>query len=211
MSDTPTNSASELHLGTALRAAADLAQPVIDGIPDGMLKGPTPCTEYDVQTLVNHLFHVLVQFRKLATKGVSGEFGTPPDYVAQGPDWRQRFAAAADELIAAWSAPGADEGTHEAWNMPMRTVGAMALLDIGVHGWDLARATGQTYEPGETVSEALRAAAALTASMLPRGREMGMFAQPVTLPEGYVPSEFERVLVNGGRDPRWTPEGATVS
>ncbi|WP_348772298.1 hypothetical protein [Streptomyces sp. SS52] len=59
-------------------------------------------------------------------------------------DWRAAFAREADALVAAWAAPGAEEGTTGQMEMPARTVAHMALLDLTVHAWDLAVATVQS-------------------------------------------------------------------
>ncbi|MFJ5217335.1 maleylpyruvate isomerase N-terminal domain-containing protein [Streptomyces sp. NPDC088354] len=49
-----------------LGAARDRALPVVTGVPDDQLAAPTPCAEYDVRDLLNHLFHVVVGFRAIA-------------------------------------------------------------------------------------------------------------------------------------------------
>lgn len=197
-------------MGELLRLAADEALPVIRAIRDDQLQGPTPCSEYDVRTLVNHLFHVLVQFRKLAAKQ-NDEFGTPPDYVGQGDDWRERFAKAADDLVAAWSEPGAEEGTTGSMNLPARVVGSMALTDLTVHAWDLARATGQEYQPAGRALGVLRHLQGLFVDMVPTGRKMGAFGEPFPLPEGEAAAgltAFDRLLAEIGRNPGWTPAEA---
>ncbi|MEV0324750.1 TIGR03086 family metal-binding protein [Streptomyces sp. NPDC050658] len=192
------------RISDLLAVAVERAVPVVRGIPDEALAAPTPCAEYDVKALVNHLLQVIVQFQELAAKRDS-DFGQTPDYVGEGPAWRERFVDEAGKLVAAWSAPGADEGTTGAMDMPARTVGSMALLDLTVHAWDLARATGQRYEPfpdGSGVLETLREA---VAGLAPTARRMGVFEEPVAASEGA--SELELLLSETGRDPRWTPSG----
>ncbi|MFI0241471.1 TIGR03086 family metal-binding protein [Streptomyces sp. NPDC016845] len=183
-------------IGDLLDIAAERALPVVAGIPDTALTAPTPCADYDVKALVNHVFQVVVEFRKLAAKQDS-DFAVTRDRVGEGDDWRARFASAAQELVAAWSAPGAEDGTSGAMNMPARLVGAMALLDLTVHAWDLARATGQPYEAPPQVVGALAEA---VAELAPTARAMGVFGEPV--PAGADASPFDRLLAATGRHPQ---------
>ncbi|MFF6786525.1 TIGR03086 family metal-binding protein [Streptomyces sp. NPDC012510] len=194
-----TNEAKTYGIGELLAMARTRAVPVVRGIPDGALAGPTPCAEYDVKALVNHLFQVIVQFQRLAAKETA-DFGETPDRVAESPEWRERLADEADRLVAAWSAPGAEEGRTGGMNMPARLVGSMALLDLTVHVWDLARATGQD-DPGADEAVVTELAGAVD-ELAPTARKMGVFGEPVPEPEGA--SAYERLLARTGRDPRWT-------
>lgn len=182
-------------IGELLALARERAVPVVRGIGDEALAAPTPCAEFDVRALVGHLFQVVVQFQRLAAKEAS-DFGGTPDVVAEGPDWRERLVAETDRLVTAWSEPGAEEGRTGGMDMPARLVGAMALLDLTVHGWDLARATGQG-DPGadEAVVAELTAA---VAELAPTARKMGVFGEPVAERAGA--SAFERLLARTGRD-----------
>ncbi|MEU3219064.1 TIGR03086 family metal-binding protein [Streptomyces sp. NPDC006971] len=183
-----------------LEAAADRAVPVVDGIDDTALGDPTPCAEYDVRALINHLFQVVVNFRVLAAKGDT-DFGEVPEAVTG--DWRARFREETAKLATAWAAPGAEEGTTGRMRLPARTVGNMVLGDLTVHAWDLARATGQEFVPDASVLGEIGPA---LAAMAPMAREAKVFGEPHPVPEGVGP--FERVLALTGRDPGWTPPGA---
>ncbi|MFD8230969.1 TIGR03086 family metal-binding protein [Streptomyces sp. NPDC059696] len=185
-------------IGELLALARERAVPVVRGIPDAALDAPTPCAEYDVRALAGHLFQVIVQFQRLAAKEAS-DFSGAADVVAGGPDWRERLVREADRLVAAWSAPGAEEGTTGAMDMPARLVGAMALLDLTVHVWDLARATGQD-DPGADEAVVAELAGAVD-RLAPTARTMGVFGEPV--PEGEGASAFERLLARTGRTPSW--------
>lgn len=191
-------------LGDLLATAAERALPVIRALPDEQLANPTPCAEYDVKSLVNHLLHVAVQFQNLAAKKDS-DFTVTPDYIAADPTWRDRFATETNRLAAAWSAPGAEEGTTGAMNMPARTVGSLALLDLTVHAWDLARATDQEYRLNAATDPVLDQVAATVGEMAPTARAMGMFATPVQVPD--TASRFDRLLAETGRDPHWARAG----
>ncbi|MEU5002544.1 TIGR03086 family metal-binding protein [Streptomyces sp. NPDC021622] len=202
---TDTSDTPAYKIGDLLSAAAAQAVPVVRAIPDDRLAAPTPCADYDVKALVNHLLQVIVQFQELAAKRNS-DFSESPDYVAEGADWRDRFADEARKLVAAWSAPGADEGTTGAMDMPARTVGCMALLDLTVHAWDLARATGQEYRPAPEGSGVLETLQEAVAGFGPTARKMGVFGEPVAAPADAT--ALERLLADTGRDPRWTPATA---
>lgn len=193
-----TNPVRTYGIGELLGMARERAVPVVRGIADVALSAPTPCAEYDVKALVNHVFQVIVQFQRLAAKEAS-DFGETPDRVAGSPEWRERLVDEADRLVAAWSAPGAEEGTTGGMDMPARLVGSMALLDLTVHAWDLARATGQEY-PGADEAVVAELAGAVD-ELAPTARKMGVFGEPVPVAEG-TPA-FERLLARTGRDPHW--------
>ncbi|MFB7518186.1 TIGR03086 family metal-binding protein [Streptomyces sp. NPDC056144] len=182
------------RIADLLHTAAAQAAPLVGGIDDASLDAPTPCSEYDVRALLNHLFAVVVNFQALAAKQPA-DFSEIPDRVAEA-DWRDRFAAEAGKLVAAWAEPGADEGTSGAMGLPARTVGSMVLLDLTVHAWDLARATGQAFEPDPAVVDGL---VGEVEKMAPMAREMSVFGDAVELPGSA--SVFERLLATTGRDP----------
>jgi uncharacterized protein (TIGR03086 family) len=180
-----------------LDAAAREAVPVVRGMGEDQLGKRTPCAEYTVRDLLNHLFHVVIGFQALAAKK-DADFTTTPDYFSG--DWRGRFADETVRLVEAWAAPGADEGVSGSMNFPARTVGNMVLLDLTVHAWDLARATGQDFTAD---AASVRALSALIEEMGPTPREMKVFGEPFPVPEGA--SAFDTLLAATGRDPQWSP------
>lgn len=182
-----------MKISELLEVARARTVPLVRGVRDGQLDTPTPCADYDVRGLLNHLFHVVVQFQALAAKKDS-DFTTTPDYLTG--DWRGRFDDEVASLVAAWAAPGADEGVTGAMAMPAGTVGAMVLLDLTVHGWDLARATGQEFVADERVVRALEQP---VKELAPTARQMNMFAEPVAVPDNADP--FAALLATTGRDP----------
>ncbi|MEV8367640.1 TIGR03086 family metal-binding protein [Streptomyces niveus] len=184
-------------ISTLLETAAADALPVLRGVRDDQLALPTPCAEYDVRGLLDHLFQVITNFQVLAAKGES-DFGAAAERL--GDDRSERFAAEIAGLIGAWAAPGAEDGLTGAMNMPARTVGSMALGDLAVHSWDLARATGQPYEPAAAVVAAL--GEEFTA-LAPTARTMNVFGAP--FPVGQDATPFESLLAETGRDPAWRP------
>ncbi|MEU5546651.1 TIGR03086 family metal-binding protein [Streptomyces sioyaensis] len=186
-------------ISALLAAAAEAALPVLRAVREDQLARPTPCAEYDVRALLNHLFHVVVAFQTLAAKK-DADFSRTPDRLGEyGTQWPDRFAAETARLVEAWAAPGAEDGLTGGMNLPARTVGAMVLLDLTVHAWDVARATGQPYVPGEGCVAELRA---LVAQMGPTARTMNVFAEPLPVPPGA--GDLDVLLAETGRDPQWT-------
>lgn len=72
-------------------------------------------------------------------------------------------------------------------------------MELTVHGWDLAKATGQKLELDP---ETAALAAMITTQAGDTGREFGFFGPAKQAPEGA--SEFDKALAASGRNPNWT-------
>ncbi|WP_280264840.1 TIGR03086 family metal-binding protein [Nocardia wallacei] len=183
-----------------LEAAATGLEAVVAGIADDRLAAPTP-SDVTVRELLVHVIDLTEAFRQAATKesvgrSVAPETGphrTLPD------DWRTRIPAQLKTLVAAWREPGAREGNTEAGGveMPAAAMAVVALDELVIHGWDLARATGQAYVPAEkdltVLMEWLR-------DTPPEGTP-GLFGPTVAV--GDDSPLWDRVLGLTGRDPSW--------
>ncbi|NRQ51699.1 TIGR03086 family metal-binding protein [Aeromicrobium stalagmiti] len=185
------------------RAAAAMAD-LLAGVRDDQLGGPTPCPALTVGDLVAHVHGLTQAFAAAAAKDLGPLTSTPPsDGVALLPDdWRETAPGHLDGLATAWRDPVAWTGMTAAGgvDLPGEVAGLVAADEIVVHGWDLAQATGQDFDPGE---EALAAAHAF----LVESRK-GPVPAELFGPEVSVPSDaplFDRVVGLAGRDPGWTP------
>jgi len=126
---------------------------LLDGVGDDQWALPTPCPEYDVEALTNHILG-WVQVFAAGSSGTTYD-GDPSAYEhgdAPGDDFR----AAATTLLAGWRGHGTDREISVAGGMsPGPMVLNMTLMEYLTHGWDLATATGQpvpfTEEEGELV------------------------------------------------------------
>ena len=85
--------------------------------------------------------------------------------------------------------------------MPKQGVGDMAYVEVMLHGWDLARATGQDLR-SSTTTRCAQAREAIWTRSASMGRKQGAFGDLVEV--GDDASDWERVLAEGGRDPGWT-------
>jgi uncharacterized protein (TIGR03086 family) len=83
--------------------------------------------------------------------------------------------------------------------MPARMVGDMVVGELVVHGWDLARATGQPFTLPDDLLAHVYDAVAETAE---QGREMAVYGPEVPVPPD-APL-LDRIVGLTGRDPAWT-------
>ncbi|MER5353559.1 TIGR03086 family metal-binding protein [Kitasatospora sp. NPDC002551] len=125
------------------RALAQTAG-LIDGVGAELAGHPTACRSWDVGQLISHLLHDLEQFT------VRAQGGTPDwsqSFERVEDDWLHRFEAGAERLVAAWRQAGDLGGVIEvpgAGALPARFPVDQQIAEFAVHGWDLARATGQS-------------------------------------------------------------------
>ncbi|KOU56849.1 MULTISPECIES: TIGR03086 family metal-binding protein [unclassified Streptomyces] len=190
-----------LDLEAQTRAVARLAA----GVPDARLDAPTPCPEYTVGVLLVHLTGLAVAFRDAARKDLGPTTDTAPDPAATPlpAGWREELPRVLGELAEAWRDPAAWTGMTRAGSvdLPGDIAGAVAVDELVIHGWDLARATGQEYAPDQA---ALRAAYDfLLAAAEDETRGGGIFGPVVPVPDD-APL-LDRAVGLSGRDPAWTP------
>lgn len=185
------------------RAAASFVE-IVRTIDPDQLQARTPCSGYDVRGLVDHLLFWGPSLEGAARKeSVSPPAASEADVDLTRGDWAAALETQVERTVAAWSEPGAWEGTTQLGSpmeLPASLIGDMVLGELVVHGWDLARATGQHLTVDDEVGEHLVEAVAKTAE---QGREMGVYGPEVAVPDTARP--LDRVLGLTGRDPGWVP------
>ncbi|MFF9350092.1 TIGR03086 family metal-binding protein [Streptomyces sp. NPDC014734] len=187
-----------------LEPAARRIVGLLGGVDEPRLDGPTPCPDFTVRDLLAHLTVLSRGFRDAARKESGPTTGVAPDDAppALDDDWRAVLPSLLDELVAAWRDPAARQGTTRVGGvvLPAREAHVVALEELLVHGWDLARSTGQDYAPDEA---GLRTALNwLTPGDAPRPEHI--FARPVPVPDD-APL-LDRTVAMSGRRPDWRPE-----
>ncbi|MEO7571897.1 MAG: TIGR03086 family metal-binding protein [Acidimicrobiales bacterium] len=175
---------------TQLGQLAPAVGSVVAGIAPDQLDRPTPCAEFTVRGVLEHMIGGATMF----AAAFRGE--VPPE-----PDLRnplQGFGPALTDLAAAISAPGALDRTVAApfGDVPGETFARFVVLDGLVHGWDMAMATGQQYDPP---AELVAAADAFARQALDPLRDGTTFADAVEPAEGATP--IERLAAYTGRRP----------
>jgi uncharacterized protein (TIGR03086 family) len=170
---------------------------IVAGVKPDQLSNPTPCRDWDVRLLLNHIVGGNYMFAEIARGGRVDPTGDMEDYTR--PDPGSRYLESAESVLAAWSEPGAME---RRCHMPFGDIPAPAavsihFLDIVVHGWDLARATGQdtTIAP-DLAAEALDISGDL---LSPELRDLGVFGPEI--PAAAEDPLHERLVAFMGRRP----------
>ncbi len=194
-----------------LQPAADRMKLVLRGIPDDRLGAPTPCPMASVGDLVDHVGGLTLAFTAAAAKDLANSPDDPPqpDAANLDDDWRTRIPEHLDALATAWRDPEAWTGMTRAGgvDLPGEVGGLVALNELVVHGWDLARATGQPYDPDDaSLSAALAFVEPFSADMTEAGPDVA-FGPPVAVADD-APL-LDRLVGLTGRDPGWrAPEAA---
>ena len=137
-----------MELLTAFERAVASTAEIVKATPADKLDAPTPCTEWDVRALVNHVIGTLWLaeglFSDQPPRYPMAPGGLPPTDLA-GDDPAAAYAEASAAAIAAAAAGDALTRVHVTpmGEMPGPGLAGFTTLDILVHGWDLAKATGQ--------------------------------------------------------------------
>lgn len=172
------------------RAAADAVR-VASGVRPDQLELPTPCSDWTVQDLLDHL---VGGTRYLGAALAGTEPSAPTGTTVED------FRTGVDACLVGLADPGALTRTCASplgfeWTVMEATAGT--FMDLLIHTWDLAAATSQPRD----LDPAL--VAACTAMFLPdmpeRGRAAGIIGPAVTVPEGA--GAQDRLLAAMGRTP----------
>ena len=173
---------------------------LVEGVPDDSLDRPTPCRHYSVGDLLDHIGGFALAFTAAARKEPL-EGGPSGDAANLAPDWQVRIPRDLLALADAWDDADAWTGMTAAGgvDLPGDVAGVVALDELVIHGWDLARATGQ---PAGYDGPGLDAVHAMVRHFRASGVE-GLFGPLVPVPDD-APL-FDRILGAAGRDPGWEP------
>ncbi|MFI8457611.1 TIGR03086 family metal-binding protein [Kitasatospora sp. NPDC085464] len=184
-----------------LARAASAAAGVAAAVPaDHPPTAPTPCADFDTRALVNHW--VLYTSHGLEHRALRTEL--PPELSARDftadAEWRSAYAAQLERAVAAWSDPAVWEGDLDLGGSPVPAVGIarMLILELLLHGWDVARATGGEIEVDEDLALLVGEIVAENAELY---RQYEGFAGAVALPDDA--STWDSALAASGRDPHW--------
>ena len=134
---------------------------------------PTPCDQYDVRDLLSHIVGGL---NRIALVGEGADALAIPPRADGVPDdgWLAAYQAAAARSRAAWADDAKLDALFEVpWGkVPGRIAVSGYVQEITVHGWDLAKATGQPTELDPDLASWVLAVAQRILPPEPRGGEV---------------------------------------
>ncbi len=180
-----------LYEEAARRFRATLA-----AVKESQLNSPTPCAEWSVKALVVHNLKVAEFVHGVFTGNVTGD-DTQVNEPLPKEGAVPAFDARVRGVLAVVKAPGAMENQLETpfGKMTGGQFLMMPFMDLLVHRWDLAKATGQ----GTRLEPHLVAAALALAPIIDGSRQLGIFAPAVPVPATASPQD--KLIALTGRKP----------
>lgn len=126
---------------------------VVSAVEPSQRSLPTPCTEWQVEQLLDHMVGTLRAAVAIA-EGSTPQYDptNPPPVIGDHPV--AVFGAAADAALATYRQPGllAKEIDSPAGRLPASQFLHFPMMDMWVHSWDLAKATGQTVDFDDAIT-----------------------------------------------------------
>ncbi|MEJ2867183.1 TIGR03086 family metal-binding protein [Actinomycetospora sp. OC33-EN08] len=172
--------------------------------PDALAR-PTPCADWDVRALLDHLVGV---HRRVAHVGAGGHFAdVDPNLSVPVGAHADEVARARAEVDRVWGLDGADDSVLDReltvpWGaMPGRFAAFGYVQELTVHAWDLAVATGRTEGLDPVLAEAVEETARRVLPAEPRGGPIP-FGPPVATTDDAGP--YARLVGWLGREPSFT-------
>ncbi|MFF1926128.1 TIGR03086 family metal-binding protein [Streptomyces sp. NPDC058221] len=183
-----------IDLNPACRRMAD----VLAGVTNGQLAHFTPCTDYTVGDLINHVDEVAHGFAALARKEQAGTVNGDAGATPFDRDWCEPVTAHVLALGESWTDPAAWQGSTDAAGVELSNEqwGRVALTEMVVHGWDLAVATGRPFDLPDAT---LRACLEHVAEFVPRAPVPALWGPAVDVPDD-APL-LDRLVAITGRSP----------
>jgi uncharacterized protein (TIGR03086 family) len=159
---------------------------------------PTPCTDWTVRDLVNHIVTEQLWVPDVLAGHTVAEVGDKFDGDQLRDDPLGAWQEASSTARAAWLQPGAVDRTVRLSYGDERAVayGWQMTIDLAVHGWDLATALGADADIADDLATALLAHAE---PLVESWSGTSMFAAPVPVPDDAAPKD--RLVALLGRTP----------
>lgn len=181
---------------TVLERAVSYTLGSLSLVREETLTRPTPCDEWDLRALLEHMDDALAALCEAADAGrIEVESSSPPSDVAD--ELVTRLKNRASQLIAAWvshSEPSSVDIADK--QLTSSIVAGCGAIGIAVHGWDVARACGQNRPIPASLADELLDLAVVVVTDADRPAQFGW---PVDVSPLAEPSD--RLVAFLGRQP----------
>jgi len=181
---------AELNQLTCADATLAVCQNVLRAVSEGDLDKQTPCEDFTIGQLVDHLVRSMVGLGGMAGADVVAATGVVSGTV------EGRVAFVAQQALEAWNKRGL-EGTVKfgEGDMPAGLAANILSLEFLIHAWDFAAATGQKVAVSDEVTHYVLELAQQVIS--PQSRDGGSFAAAIEVgPDAHI---LERLIAFSGR------------
>lgn len=148
-----------MDLLPTMEKVLDKAGEVVDQVDPSQLTSSTPCAEWTVRDVINHITGGATMFAVCVEEG-----SVPDDLMPKlmggdnlGDDYKGAFHAASDRARAAFKSEGALDKMVKLpfGEMPAGVALNIAVMDVMTHALDIAKATGQTVDDDALLATAL--------------------------------------------------------
>jgi len=137
----------------------DRTNEVVDRVEPDQLHNATPCAEWDVRAVINHITGGATMFAECVEQGSvpDARLGELMGGDNLGDDFKGRYRAASDRARATFAMPGALDKMVKLpfGEMPAGAALNIAIMDVMTHAADIAKATGQSIDDEEILTVAL--------------------------------------------------------
>lgn len=165
-----------------LHRALDQLAGLLDDVPAGVSGDRTPCADWTVQDLVDHIVVMPARFARMV-RGEQVDWAATP---SAGDDPAAEFRSNAEDLLRAW-------GEHDGADAPVPL--DWQCGEVAVHSWDLATALGRPS--GDLDPEVAERGLAFMAASLTDDNRGPAFGPEQPAPEGA--DAYQRVAALAGR------------
>jgi uncharacterized protein (TIGR03086 family) len=151
----------------AFTTAIGEVEALVQAVRPEQLSAPTPCAEFQVRDLINHLIFENLAHAALADGSEIPQPDRTTEYV--GEDHVRSYMDSARLVRAAFARPSMVAQKYGPLEAPGSMLVQQAVIELLSHGWDLARATGQGTDLAPAVAEETLAVVRLWYRDQPRG------------------------------------------